>query len=47
MSHTASNASKALLEVLTARGQEINFGLQLSACGTESLILITEENRLT
>lgn len=24
--HTASNASKALLEVLTARGQEIKFG---------------------
>ena len=28
MNHTASNASKALLEVLTARGQEIKFGLR-------------------
>jgi hypothetical protein len=31
MNHAASNASKALLEVLTARGQEIKFGLKLSA----------------
>jgi hypothetical protein len=36
LNHAASNASKALLEVLTARGQEIKVGLKLSACGTES-----------